>query len=88
MDHLNELNSSESYLNLFGHFHMLYMDLPGRICSVPSYFKDRHHNGAIHMRIYFDQDKKIDYVILWPLLHHEYLAKQGEYVYQLSKKKK
>lgn len=87
MDHMKEFNCSESYLNLFGHFHMLYMDLPGRICSVPSYFKDRHQNGAIHMRIYFDSEKKIDYVILWPLLHQEYLAKQGEYVYQLARKK-
>lgn len=58
----------DSYIDVIGHFHKSLFDAVNEFVVVPSITKDRQSNGAWHMKIYFDEEKNIKYMIFIPLV--------------------
>lgn len=75
-------NRDDSYIDIFGHFHRIQFNYVGSYCYIPA-FKD----GANHLRVYFDEDSEIKYMVFMPLSVGKELAKNNEIVYQKIKGK-
>lgn len=69
---------SDSYIDILGHTHRNQFNCPGSYCFIPEYFED----GACHLRVYFDDDTKINYMVFMPLEGARKLIKRNEIVYQ------
>lgn len=84
IEHYNEagLSRKDSYFDILGHFHLSTFDYYNSFCTVPSYSFDRATNGAWRIRIYFDENKKIDYMILLPLTVGREVKEVSEIVYK------
>ena len=80
----------ESYIDIFGHTHVNQFNYPGGYCYIPSYFDGGSKRGACHLRIYFDEETDIKYMVFMPLSFSTgtRLDKTNEIVYQkvLTKK--
>ncbi len=80
----------ESYIDVFGHTHVNQFNYPGGYCYIPSYFDGGSKRGACHLRIYFDEETNIKYMVFMPLSYSTgtRLDKTNEIVYQkvLTKK--
>lgn len=94
---INEMNSylddiysslgkdrDESYIDIFGHTHVNQFNYPGGYCYIPSYFDGGSKRGACHLRIYFDEETDIKYMVFMPLSFSTgtRLDKTNEIVYQ------
>ena len=71
-------NRNDSYIDIFGHTHKSQFNYPGSYCYVPPYFG----MGAVHLRIYFNEKTKINYMVFMPLSLSSKLKKTNEIVYQ------
>lgn len=69
-DFISLFPDSKAYVNLIGHTHISKFDLCNNNIFVPSLIKDRMSNGALRVRIYFDEKNNIDYM-LFTLLKNE-----------------
>lgn len=83
-----KLNRENVYCDILGHTHKSKLDVFNSYCTVPSYNNDRIKNGCWHLKIYFDQNKNIDYIIFIPMIYENKLVPTSEIVYQKLKKKK
>lgn len=74
----------ESYIDIFGHTHVNQFNYPGGYCYIPSYFDGGSKRGACHLRIYFDEETDIKYMVFMPLSFSTgtRLDKTNEIVYQ------
>ena len=73
-----------SYIDIFGHRHESRMDSKVGYCIVPSLNKG--NTGAWHLKIYFDESKKIKYMVFIPLVLNNKLYPATEQIYQKVKK--
>ena len=78
----------ESYIDILGHTHRSQLNYPGGYCYLPEYIDGASKRGACHLRIYFDEDTDIKYMVFMPLGYSTAtrLTKQNEIVYQKIKK--
>lgn len=72
----------DSYIDIFGHTHRSQFNYPGSYCFIPSYFEGKSRRGACHLRIYFDEETDIKYMVFMPLTISDKLIKNTEIVYQ------
>lgn len=81
-------NRNDSYIDIFGHTHRSHFNYPGGYCYIPEYIDAASKRGACHLRIYFDEDKDIKYMVFMPLGYSTAtrLSKNNEIVYQKIKK--
>lgn len=79
---------NDSYIDVFGHTHINQFNYPGGYCYIPSYFNGGSRRGASHLRIYFDEDVDIKYMVFMPLSYATgtRLDKTNEIIYQKIKK--
>lgn len=74
IDYLNNyyytqgINRDDVYIDIMGHFHKSGFDFINSVCIMPSYNYDRVNNGAVHMKVYFDENTKIKYLVFIPLI--------------------
>lgn len=68
--------------SLLGHTHRSFAELAHNFSFIPSYTKDRFQNGAWHLKIYYNSDKTINYIIFIPLVLTDKLYRAGEFVHQ------
>lgn len=61
----------DSYIDVIGHFHKSLLDTINEFAVVPSITRDRQTNGAWHLKVYFDNNKNIKYMIFIPLIKLE-----------------
>jgi len=78
----NNRNRDNSYIDIFGHTHKSQLNYLNSYCLVPAFLKTSSKTNAIHLRIYFEQDKAIKYMVFMPLNHNTKLVKNNEIVYQ------
>ena len=78
---------NDSYVDIFGHTHRSQVNYPGSYCFIPSYFEGKSRRGACHLRIYFDEESDIKYMVFMPLTISDRLVKNTEIVYQKILKK-
>ncbi len=76
------IDREDSYLDIVGHGHLSYLDTLNGICNVPSLRFDRQNNGAWHLKIYFDEQTNIKYMVFKALNYHNRLIPTTEMVYQ------
>lgn len=78
----------DSYIDILGHTHRSQFNYPGGYCYIPEYIDGATKRGACHLRIYFDEDTDIKYMVFMPLGYSTAtrLAKNNEIVYQKIKK--
>jgi len=77
----------DSYVDIFGHTHRSQVNYPGSYCFVPSFFEGKSRRGACHLRIYFDEESDIKYMVFMPLTISDRLVKNTEIIYQKLLKK-
>lgn len=70
------------YFSLLGHTHRSLGEFSHNFGFVPSYTKDRFQNGAWQLKVYYNSDRTIDYIIFTPLILTDKLYKAGEFVYK------
>ena len=75
-------NREESYIDLFGHTHRNQFNYASSYCYIPPFFEGKNRRGACHLRIYFDEDTGIKYMVFMPLSISTKLTKNNEIVYQ------
>ena len=76
-------NRDDSYIDIFGHTHQSQFNYPGSYCFIPPFFEGGSKKGACHLRIYFDENNDIKYMIFMPLSYSDNkLVKKDEIVYQ------
>lgn len=82
----NSITRDKVYCDFLAHLHRSKLDICNSYCQVPSYTRDRVANGAWHLKIYFDSQKNINYIIFIPLIIMENQLKQvSEIPYQKIK---
>ena len=72
----------DSYIDIFGHTHRNQFNYASSYCYIPPYFEGKNRRGACHLRIYFDEDTGIKYMVFMPLSVSNKLTKNNEIVYQ------
>jgi hypothetical protein len=80
-------NRNNSYIDIFGHTHKSQFNYPSSYCYIPSFFEGQQKKGACHLRIYFDEDTDIKYMVFMPLTTNTKLVKTNEIIYQKTLKK-
>ncbi|MBE6150373.1 MAG: hypothetical protein E7162_00950 [Firmicutes bacterium] len=80
-------NRDDSYIDIFGHTHKNQFNYPASYCYIPSFFEGKTKKGACHLRIYFDEDTDIKYMVFMPLTSTTKLVKTNEIIYQKTLKK-
>ncbi len=75
-------NRDDSYIDVFGHMHTSQFNYSEGYCFVPSYFEGKSKRGACHLRIYFDEDTGIKYMVFMPLTITDRLIKNTEIIYE------
>ena len=79
---------NDSYIDILGHTHHSQFNYPGGYCYIPEFIDGANKRGACHLRIYFDEDTDIKYMVFMPLSYSTAtrLSKNNEIVYQKVKK--
>ena len=87
-DYLDEVYSKynrsrdDSYIDIFGHTHRNQFNFASGYCYIPPFFEGKSKRGACHLRIYFDENSDIKYMVFMPLIVSNKLVKNNEIVYQ------
>lgn len=71
-----------SFVDIFGHTHKSQINLMDSYVFVPSLLEGKIRRGATHLRIYFDEENLIDYILFIPLSVSDKLVRTTEVVYQ------
>lgn len=74
------IDRSDSYIDFLGHTHKSQFNLLKSYYLITSYLCA--NKGAVHLRVYFNDDKSIKYMVIMPLTHGLRLSKNNEIVYQ------
>ena len=72
----------DSYIDVFGHMHTSQFNYSDGYCFIPSYFEGGSKRGACHLRIYFDEDTGIKYMVFMPLTITDKLVRNTEIIYE------
>lgn len=73
----------DSYIDLIGHTHKSQFNYLGSYYFLPPYLEGGVKKGACHLRIYFDEDSEIKYMVFMPLSFSiNKLFQNNEIVYQ------
>lgn len=80
-------NRNNSYIDILGHTHRSQFNYPGSYYFLPPFFEGAVKRGACHLRIYFDEDTSIKYMVFMPLNFGTKLVQNNEIVYQKMLKK-
>ena len=75
-------NRDDSYIDIFGHTHRNQFNKASGNCYIPPFLEGKVKRGACHLRIYFDEDTGIKYMVFMPLGVTNKLVKNNEIVYQ------
>ena len=61
-----DMKRKDIYIDLFGHFHTAYLSNTNSFAFVPSFTQIRSimTNSAWHLKIYFNEEKQIDYILI------------------------
>ena len=78
----NGRSRDDSYIDIFGHTHRNQFNYASSYCYIPPFFEGKNRRGACHLRIYFDEDTGIKYMVFMPLSVSNKLTKNNEIVYQ------
>lgn len=81
-DLTNGIFGNDYYVNLIGHNHASKFDVMNQNIFVPSLTRDRVMDGAIKIRVYFDKNKDIDYMLCTLLQNDGQLRTVTEVPYQ------
>ena len=71
-----------SYIDIFGHTHKRQFNYPESYCFIPSYFEGKNKRGACHLKVFFDSDSNIKYMLFMPLSYVDKLIRTDEIVYK------
>ena len=71
-----------SYIDIFGHTHKRQFNYPESYCFIPSYFEGKNKRGACHLKVFFDSDSNIKYMLFMPLSYGDKLIRTDEIVYK------
>ena len=77
----------DSYIDIFGHTHRSQFNYPGSYYFLPPFFEGATRRGACHLRVYFDEDTSIKYMVFMPLSYGTKLVRNNEIIYQKTLKK-
>lgn len=82
------INATDIYMDLFGHFHAPRIDVANGYAYIPSLVDNfRQHSESIwHLKIYFDNKRNIKYIIIKTLTHVKNFEPIVENVYQKVRK--
>lgn len=72
----------DSYIDIFGHMHKSLFNYPDSYYFLPAFMEKISDGGACHLRVYFDENMKIKYMLFMPLSLREKLVKNGEILYK------
>ena len=72
----------DSYIDIIGHTHRNQFNYSGGYCYIPPFLSGPGKKGASHLRIYFDEETGIKYMVFMPLSYNTKLVKNTEIVYQ------
>ncbi len=80
----SELTKKDVFLDLFGHFHLSRIDASNHYALVPSFMKmnGQNMNGAFHLKVYFNENNTIDYIIIKSIIPDRTHEHVSEFVYQ------
>lgn len=82
----NSIDKKSVYLDLYGHFHLLRLDQNSNFMLIPALLKN---NSACHFQIHFNENKTINYIIVYPLSfdksNNKYAEAGSEFVYKKRK---
>lgn len=73
---------NDSYIDIIGHTHRNQFNYSGGYCYIPPFLSGPGKKGASHLRIYFDEETGIKYMVFMPLSYNTKLVKNTEIVYQ------
>lgn len=77
----------DSYIDLLGHTHRSQFNYPGSYYFLPPFLEGGAKKGACHLRVYFDEDTGIKYMVFMPLSFcATKLVQNNEIVYQKTLK--
>ena len=80
------LNDYKSYFDIFGHFHFDYLNINEGYQLIPNFINDTYRIKAYHLKIYFNEKRNIDYILLKPLeIYDNELLASNELVYKKYK---
>lgn len=79
-----EFNRKDVYMDLFGHFHLPRIDAANHYALVPALMKlnGQNTNGAFHLKLYFNENNNIDYIVIKSIIPDRSFECLGEHVYQ------
>ena len=74
----------DSYFDILGHTHKSQFNCMSSYCYIPSFLEGRGKRGAVHVRIYLDEEKGFKYMVFMPLSYNptNKLVKNNEIIYQ------
>lgn len=77
---------SENYFDIFGHTHRGKLDVINGYGIVPSFDRDRYNDGAWHVKVFFNNDNKIEYLLIYPITFNRGLEVTMELPYKKVRK--
>ena len=80
-------NRNDSYIDILGHTHKAQFNHLTSSYYVPAFFCPEGRVEACHLRIYFNEDTQVKYMVFMPLGGQNRLHKNNEIVYQKILKK-
>lgn len=80
-------NRNDSYIDILGHTHKTQFNYLASYYYAPPFFGANGIKEACHLRIYFDEDTQIKYMVFMPLSGTNQLNKNNEIIYQKTLKK-
>ena len=74
----------DSYFDILGHTHKSQFNCMSSYCYIPSFLEGRGKRGAVHVRIYLDEEQGFKYMVFMPLSYNptNKLVKNNEIIYQ------
>lgn len=79
------MNLNDSFIDLFGHFHVGKISIPNGYSTVPSLNRDHIQNGAYRMKLFFDSKGNIVNSIIIPLILEDKVIESVSINYQKRK---
>lgn len=75
-------NRDDSYIDIFGHTHKNRFSFVDSYCFVPPLVEGQGRKGAYHLKVYFEPNKEIKYMLFIPLSFNDKLVANNEIVYK------
>ncbi len=76
------ITRDDSFIDIFGHTHRSLFNFPESYCYIPAFFNGTNRGGACHMKVFFDEEREIKYMVFMPLIVRDKLTRNTEILYQ------